>query len=619
MAELNINGRMSVKNLKKQFKEAFGASLRVYNGKELADDDARLASIRTGDAKGGDLSVRGNMKVGGFEKKMLEIYGISVQVADAADTQLVPDDVTIASVARFQSGESTGNSGIQVENEASVAAPAAVPAVDIERLIDAALMDGVVTDKERAILIKKATAQGIDPDEFEMVLDAKILEKGAQSAPAASSTPDIAPAVEAAAVAVAAEKAAEEAKAKAKAEAEAKAKAEAEAKAKAEAEVKAKAEVEAKAKAEAEAKAKAEAEAKAKAEAEAKAKKNTKAIAVKANDEGKYMGVTTTGQTLYFVPDANDANSVIATSPYEGMWDEEPEGDIALPDKVNLDGKVMSVIGVGKAAFFACKQITSITLPESITSIGENAFKECIKLTKVVALGETTIGASAFRECSALVDLHFPKVTSIEGYAFNSCSNLAEIHFPKATSIGGNAFESCNKLVSVEFPMVVSIGSEAFEKCSNLTDVQCPEAEKIGGSTFYNCRKLANAKFPKLKSMGASAFYYCESLDQFTIANGVTIIPEYAFKSSGLKKIIIPNSVTEIGYEAFYGSKLEKAIIPSSVLKIGYEAFKNTKLSSVIIPNKSTRFGTMLSDEHKDDPGYWRDDASNSFSCNVTQ
>ncbi len=114
MAELNINGRMSVKNLKKQFKEAFGASLRVYNGKELADDDARLASIRTGDAKGGDLSVRGNMKVGGFEKKMLEIYGISVQVADAADTQLVPDDVTIASLNGKTGSGATENSDVSV-------------------------------------------------------------------------------------------------------------------------------------------------------------------------------------------------------------------------------------------------------------------------------------------------------------------------------------------------------------------------------------------------------------------------------------------------------------------------------------------------------------------------
>ncbi len=581
MAELNINGRMSVKKLKQQFKEAFGASLRVYNGKELADDDARLASIRTGDAKGGELSVRGNMKVGGFEKKMLEIYGISVQVADAADTQLVPDDVTIASVARFQNGESAGTSESQVEAEAPAAmqteAPTAVPVVDIERLIDAALMDGVVTDKERAILIKKATSQGIDPDEFEMVLDAKILEKGAQSAPA---TPSVAPVVEAAAVTAAAEKAAEEAKAKA------------------------------------------ETEAKAKAEAEAKAivKKNAKAIAVKANDEGKYMGVATTGQTLYFVPDENDANSVIATSPYEGMWDEEPEGDIALPDKVNLDGKVMAVIGVGKAAFFACKQITSVTLPESITTIGENAFKECKKLTKVVALGETTIGASAFCDCSALAKVQFPEAISIGGSAFSSCYNLAEIHFPKVTSIGNDAFESCNKLVSVEFPMVVSIGSNVFKECSNLMDVQCPEAEKIGGSAFYKCKKLSNAKFPKLKSMGASAFNYCESLEQFAIASGVTIIPESAFYYSGLKKIIIPNSVTEIGNYAFYGSKLEKAIIPSSVLWIGEDAFMGTKLTSVIIPNKSTKFGRYsYSPEHKGDSDYWKDDPSYSFTCSVTR
>ncbi len=209
MAELNINGRMSVKNLKKQFKEAFGASLRVYNGDELADDDARLASIRTSSAKGGELSVRGNMQVGNFEKKMHEIYGISVQVADAADTQLVSDDVTIASITRLANDEPAGTSESQVEDAAPTAvqpeSPIAVPAVDIERLIEAALLDGVVTDKERAILIKRATAQGIDPDEFEMVLDAMILEKGAQSAATASSTPHAALEVEAVAVAVAAE------------------------------------------------------------------------------------------------------------------------------------------------------------------------------------------------------------------------------------------------------------------------------------------------------------------------------------------------------------------------------------------------------------------------------
>lgn len=488
MAELNINGRMSVKNLKKQFKEAFGASLRVYNGKELADDDARLASIRTGDAKGGDLSVRGNMKVGGFEKKMLEIYGISVQVADAADTQLVPDDVTIASVARFQSGESTGNSGTQVENEASVAAPAAVPAVDIERLIDAALIDGVVTDKERAILIKKATAQGIDPDEFEMVLDAKILEKGAQSAPAASSTPDVAPAVEAAAVAVAAEKAAEEAKAKA--EAEAKAKAEAEAKAKAEAEVKAKAEAEAKAKAEAEAKAKAEAEAKAKAEA------NLGAVNCVPAEEGKFKGKCKSGQTLYFKKNPSNSSEMIVTSQYEGMWDSEPSGNLQIPKHVMCNGTTYLVTGIDKAAFFDCGALISVQIPACVRKIDDLAFNKCKSLKSIGGPSVTVIGRSAFQECTALSSANFPAVKTIGENAFDHCSVLESFIIPNGvTQIQQGAFY-CSGVKKVVIPnSVTSIGTQAFYG-SKLEKVVIPSSVlKIGFHAFKDT-KLSSVILP---------------------------------------------------------------------------------------------------------------------------
>ena len=77
MAEFNISGRLTVKSLKKQFKEAFGATLRVYKGKQFADDDATLASIRVGDVKGGELKCAGNLKVGNFENKMKELFGVT--------------------------------------------------------------------------------------------------------------------------------------------------------------------------------------------------------------------------------------------------------------------------------------------------------------------------------------------------------------------------------------------------------------------------------------------------------------------------------------------------------------------------------------------------------------
>jgi hypothetical protein len=104
MAEISVSGKMKVKSLKNDFKKAFGASLRVYQNVSCkgryANDDATLASIRAEGAKGGELAVKGNMQVGNFEKKFAEMWGIGVQVANANDTALAKDDVTLAQAGK---------------------------------------------------------------------------------------------------------------------------------------------------------------------------------------------------------------------------------------------------------------------------------------------------------------------------------------------------------------------------------------------------------------------------------------------------------------------------------------------------------------------------------------
>lgn len=95
MADFTISGRMKVKTLKADFKKAYGSTLRVYNGVRFADDDATLASIRKGDAKGGEIAVNGKMQVGNFEKKIFEEFGIKVQVAAPDDSKLVDDKTTL--------------------------------------------------------------------------------------------------------------------------------------------------------------------------------------------------------------------------------------------------------------------------------------------------------------------------------------------------------------------------------------------------------------------------------------------------------------------------------------------------------------------------------------------
>ncbi len=95
MADFTISGKMKVKTLKADFKKAYGSTLRVYNGQRFADDDATLASIRKGDAKGGEVAINGKMLAGNFEAKILEEFGIKVQVASPDDSKLVDDKVTL--------------------------------------------------------------------------------------------------------------------------------------------------------------------------------------------------------------------------------------------------------------------------------------------------------------------------------------------------------------------------------------------------------------------------------------------------------------------------------------------------------------------------------------------
>jgi len=93
---MKISGKMKVKTLKSQFKEEFGLTLRVYDGRSFADDESTLASIRKGESKGGEFSPRKNLKVGNFEDKIMEMFGIKVQVAGSDDSYLCNDDDTLA-------------------------------------------------------------------------------------------------------------------------------------------------------------------------------------------------------------------------------------------------------------------------------------------------------------------------------------------------------------------------------------------------------------------------------------------------------------------------------------------------------------------------------------------
>ena len=132
-------------------------------------------------------------------------------------------------------------------------------------------------------------------------------------------------------------------------------------------------------------------------------------------------------------------------------------------------------------AFYYCSGLTSVTIPNNVTSIGHYAFYYCSSLTSItIPNNVTSIGNYAFCRCSRLTSVIIPNnVTSIGNYAFKSCSGLTNMMIPDSvTSIGNYAFQSCSSLTSVTFKGTPSsISSSAFSSCSALNTINVPWAE----------------------------------------------------------------------------------------------------------------------------------------------
>ncbi|MDO4306690.1 MAG: leucine-rich repeat protein, partial [Eubacteriales bacterium] len=214
-----------------------------------------------------------------------------------------------------------------------------------------------------------------------------------------------------------------------------------------------------------------------------------------------------------------------------------------------------------------CSSLRSVTIPSSVTSIGESAFEYCSSLRSV------TIPSS---------------VTSIESRVFENCSSLSSVTIPSSvTSIGANAFSNCSSLNSVTIPSsVTSIRDGAFSGCSSLSSVTIPSSVTwIGAAVFANCSSLSSVTIPSsVTSIEFYAFVNCSSLSSVTIPSSVTSIVWSAFEGcSSLSSITIPSSVTSIGYEAFEGcSSLSSITILSSVTSIEDDVFSDCSSKLVI-------------------------------------
>ena len=209
-------------------------------------------------------------------------------------------------------------------------------------------------------------------------------------------------------------------------------------------------------------------------------------------------------------------------------------GAVTIPSA--FGGYSVLKVGSGSSPVFVnfSSPVTSVTIPNSVTTLEPKVFQGCAQLTSVtLSTGLTTIKDFAFQDCSSLTSITIPNsVTSIGASAFYNCISLSSITIGSGvTSIGYSAFNYCTSLASITIPnSVTSIGASAFLSCASLTSISIPNSVTIlGGYAFSGCTSLTSVTIGNGVTSLEGVFLECASLTTVSLGSGLTRIGSYAF------------------------------------------------------------------------------------------